>query len=258
MSAVDYEVRDRIAYVTLNRPDALNGIDEDVLVGLAAAAAEVAADETVKALVVAGAGDAFCVGLDIGLLARAFEDHSYFRDVLERYKRVLLALEELPVPVIAAVRGVARAGGFELMLACDIVVVAHDAQIGDHHLGFGVPPGGGSTQRLPRIIGGLRARDIIFTGRWLTGDEAAAMGLATRCVPRPQLSGAVEELAAVFRSRSRSALSAAKAAMVRGAGMPLRDALDVETGEFMRFLAHEPAAAEGLRAYLENREPTWP
>jgi putative hydratase len=258
MSAVTYETRDRIGTLTLNRPQAMNAIDEEVLSLLAALVPRVAAEDDVKALVVTGAGDAFCVGLDLKLLERAFGDPAYFRDVLERLKKLLLEIESLPVPVVAAVNGTTRAGGFELMLACDLVLVADEARVGDTHLAYGIVPGGGATQRLPRRIGHQRARELIFTGRWLTGPEAVAVGLALRSVPRAQLPDAVSELVATFRDRSRPALAATKAAMVAGATLPLGEALDAEIDHFMRYLEQEPTSSEGFRAFVERRDPRWP
>ncbi|HVL89314.1 MAG TPA: enoyl-CoA hydratase/isomerase family protein [Actinomycetota bacterium] len=255
---VDIRVRDRVAFLTLSRPEARNAIDEAMLEALPPALRRVRDDPDVKALVITGAGDAFCIGLDIDLLERAFDDPEYFRDVLERFKRILGDIEALPVPVVAAANGLTRAGGFELMLSCDLAVVAAEARIADHHLAFGIVPGGGSTQRLPRKIGEQRAREIIFTGRWLTGDEAAHYGLALHAAPLTRLGDAVEDVVAPLRHRSRTALAATKAAMNEGASLPLVQALGVETDVFMRYLTNDPHAAEGFRAYREGRDPQWP
>jgi putative hydratase len=256
--SVDLEVRERIGYATLNRPKALNAIDESVLSDLAALLRRVAADEEVKALVFQGAGDVFSVGLDLGLLEKAFGDAAYFREVLERFKRVLLDIEALPVPAIAAVNGLARAGGLELALACDMILVADEATVGDTHLAYGILPGGGATQRLPRAIGRQRARELILTGRWIDGTEAAEIGLALRSVPRAELADAVEEIASRFRTLSRACLGATKAAIVDGESLPLSSALDVEIDHFIRYLEEEPTSREGFRASLERRDPAWP
>ena len=256
--SVDYEVRDRVGYATINRPRALNAIDEEVLSDLAALLPKVAGDADVKALVFGGAGDVFSVGLDLGLLEKAFADTSYFRDVLVRLKQVLLDVEALPVPVVASVNGLARAGGFELMLSCDLVVVAEEARVGDTHLAFGILPGGGASQRLQRLVGRQRAKDLIFTGRWVMGSEAAALGLALRSVPRAELAAAIEELVAPFRRLSRPALAATKRLMNDGFGLPLPEALDLEIDRFIDFLDSEPTAREGFRASVERREPEWP
>jgi enoyl-CoA hydratase/carnithine racemase len=256
--SVKYEIRDRVGYATFNRPKALNAIDEEVLADLAALLPRVGGDPGVKALVFGGAGEVFSVGLDLGLLEKAFADTEYFRDVLVRLKRALLDVEALPVPVVAAVNGLARAGGFELMLACDLVLIAEEARIGDTHVAFGILPGGGASQRLPRLIGRQRARDLILTGRWIMGPEAVAMGLALRSVPRADLPAAVEELVARFRSLSRPALASTKRLMNDGFALPLEDALDLEIERFIAYLDTEPTAREGLRASLERRDPAWP
>jgi len=256
--SVEYEVRDRVGYATLNRPHALNAIDEGVLGDLAALLPQVADDQGVKALVFSGAGEVFSVGLDLGLLEKAFADTTYFRDVLERLKRILLDIEALPVPAIAAINGLARAGGLELALACDLVLIADEARVGDTHLAYGIVPGGGATQRLPRAIGRQRARDLILTGRWIMGPEAAEIGLALKSVPRASLEAAVEELAGRFRGLSRACLGATKAAIVAGAALPLDEALDVEIDHFIRYLDTEPTAREGFNASLERRDPVWP
>jgi enoyl-CoA hydratase/carnithine racemase len=161
------------------------------------------------------------------------------------------------VPVVAAVNGLARAGGLELMLACDLVLIADEARVADHHLAFGIVPGGGSTQRLPRKVGAQRAREIIFTARWLTGAEAVEAGLALRSVPRAGLDAAVEELVARLRPLSRPCLAATKAAINEGRDLPLDAALDVELEHFVRYLDEVPGAREGYRAYVEKREPRW-
>jgi enoyl-CoA hydratase/carnithine racemase len=256
--SIEYEVRDRVGYATLNRPSALNAIDETVLDDLATILPKVASDTGVKALVFTGAGEVFSVGLDLDLLTKAFADTAYFRDVLERLKRLLLDIEALPVPAIAAVNGLARAGGLELALACDLILVADEARIGDTHLAYGIVPGGGATQRLPRAIGRQAARELILTGRWIMGPEAAAIGLALRTVPRAGFAAAVEELAGRFRGLSRPCLEATKRAMVEGEALPLEAALDLETELFIRYLDEEPTAREGFNASVERRDPEWP
>jgi enoyl-CoA hydratase/carnithine racemase len=253
---VRLEVRDRIAYLTLERPEALNSIDESVLAAFPDVLTRIRDDSRVKAMVITGAGDAFSVGLDIDLLGRAFGDVSYFRDVVERLKAILLDIEALPVPVIAAVNGLARAGGFELILASDIVLIANEARIGDTHVAFGIIPGGGASARAPRRLGIQRAREILLTGRWLRGPEAAAYGLAARAVPRAQLDDEVERTVAQLRPLSRAALAATKALLNETAELPLREALAVELDRFEAFL-RTPTAREGYQAFVDKRRPDW-
>lgn len=252
-----YESRDRIGYLTLNRPRAMNALDEAMLKALPETIAAAGADTSLKALVITGAGDAFCVGLDIDLLTRAFDDLSYFRDVLERFKQLLLGIESAPLPVIAAVNGLARAGGFELILASDLVIAADEARISDNHLAFGILPGGGATQRAPRRLGTLKARELIFTGRWMSGGEAADAGLALKSVPLAELGIAVEELVGQLRPLSRPCLADTKATMNLGKDLPMEEALSLEIDNFIRYLEEEPTSREGFVAYLERREPSW-
>jgi 2-(1,2-epoxy-1,2-dihydrophenyl)acetyl-CoA isomerase/putative hydratase len=177
--------------------------------------------------------------------------------VLDRYNALLFRLEALPVPVVAAVNGTCRAGGFELMLASDLALAADEARIGDVHTPFGVMPGAGSTQRLPRLIGMQRAMELIFTGRWLGGREASGLGLVLRSVPRAELAAAVEELVDHFRSASRTCLAEVKAVMRDGAGRDIRTAVQLETERFMAYLERSRDATEGFSAFRERRPPRW-
>jgi len=257
MTSINFEKHDRVAYVTFTRPAQLNSVTEEVLTDLFAAI-ETLADDDLVALVLRGTGPAFCVGLDIELLERAFADHTYFESVLRRFGALLLALEALEIPVVAAVNGLARAGGFEMMLACDLAIASHDARISDGHTSFGVMPGGGSTQRLQRRIGDQRAKELIMTARWLTADEASAYGLVLTAVPGDQLTATVEDLLEELRSKPSSVLRAVKRAMNRGSGQVLADALDIEIDEFLRHLnAKASDAVEGFTAYRESRSPRW-
>lgn len=246
-----------VATIVIDRPRAVNAIDEAVLTGLADMLATVAADDDAKVLVITGTGDVFCAGLDIDLLGRAFDDHAYFIDVLTRYRDVLLTVERLPVPVVAAVNGLTRAGGFELLLACDLVLAANEARIGDTHTTFGILPGGGATARAPRKLGWQRAADLLMTGRWIDGVEAVELGLASRAVPRAELPAAVTELTDGFATLSRAAVVATKATMRAGAAMPVERAIDLEIERFAEFLKDEPTAREGYDAFREKREPRW-
>jgi enoyl-CoA hydratase/carnithine racemase len=255
---VNLTIRDCVAYLAFDRPDQLNSITEGVIDELAAAIADVADNPDVVALVVGGTGKAFCVGLDIHLLDRAFEDADYFESILNRYGRVLRDLEALDVPVIAVVNGVTRAGGFELMLASDLVLAAEEAKIGDVHTSFGVVPGGGSTQRLPRKIGDQKAKELILTARWLTALEAQAYGLVLTVAPLGDLAARTEELLDELRSKPASVLRAVKRAMRLGADLPLEEALGVEIDEFLQHLTADPSdSREGFRAFREGRPPNW-
>ena len=241
----------------LDRPGALNAIDDAVVERLDDVLARIERDDTVRALVVTGTGETFCVGMDLACLERGFRDHAYFRSFLERLAAMLLRMEALPVPVIAAVNGLTRAGGFEIVLASDLVLIANEARIADDHGRFAVLPGGGSTQRAPRKLGWQRAADLILTARWIEGPGAVEYGIALRSVPRAELSAAVEDLVDRLRGKSRAFLGAAKAAMRDGTALPLEDAVRLEIDRFIQHLERSPDALEGFTAYREKRPPRW-
>jgi enoyl-CoA hydratase/carnithine racemase len=255
---LDYSTHDRVAHATFARPTALNSITEQTLDDLNSVIASVQSDPYLRTLVLAGQGEAFSVGLDSELLDQAFGDLEYFEHVLTRLAAVCLSLEALDVPVIAAVQGVARAAGFELALACDVIVVDENAQIGDAHTAIGMVPGGGASVRLPRMIGVQRTRELVYSGRSLGGREAAEIGLAYRAVPAGELDGAVAALAATFTDKSRSCLATAKRQINRGLGVDTPTGVEQERGELTRYL-REPGsdAIEGFRAWQEKRSPSW-
>lgn len=258
LPTLDLVVEGGVARATLNRPAQLNSISEALLDDLDTVVATVRSTPAVRALVLRGSGKVFSVGLDLALLDRAFTDLGYFEHVLTRLADICLALEELDVPVVAAVNGLARAGGFELILACDLVVVAEGARIGDVHTSFGVVPGGGSSVRLPRLVGPQRAKEIFFSARWMTGVEVAELGLALRAVPAGELDTAVDELLAGFVDKSRQCLGTVKRQMRRTAGLPTREGVAVEREEFFAYLrAPGSDGLEGFRAFREQRPPAW-
>ena len=256
-AGMDYRVERRVGYLTFNRPDKMNSIGEEFLSDIASVMDEVRADEHLRALVLTGSGKAFCVGLDLDLLERAFGDVEYFETVLRRLNAFYLGMEELPIPVVAAVNGIARAGGYEISLAADLVLVADEARIGDVHSPFGVPPGGGASHRLTRRVGEQRAKELIFTGRWLDGREAATWGLALRSVPLGQLVEATEELVDQLRDKPRSCLSVGKWCLHENRHLPSRAAVDVELGAFHEWLTTVRDPGEGMRAFVEHREPVF-
>ena len=217
--------------------------------------AELASDATLKALVVRGQGRAFCAGADLVAMQEAFADDTSLRRYLTSFNEALFALEELPIPTIAVVHGHALAGGLEILLACDLAIAAEDARIGDQHINFGLMPGGGSTQRLPRRIGGQKAVELLFTGRWLTGQEAAAAGLVLRAVPSDQLEDELGQLLADITNKSRDALGWIKATVRQGQHLALRDGVAQEVNAFAHYVATSPHPAEGVQAFREKRTP---
>ena len=230
-----FEKSDRIAYITLNRPEALNGMTFEMMDEMNQALADVQDDHGIKALVITGSGRAFSVGADITLLSGAFDSPGQMRHFLETINQLFFNIEVLPVPVIAVVNGLAWAGGFELALSCDLAIAADDAKIGDNHTNFGVMPGGGGTQPAPRKIGSQRALELIYTARWLTGKETADYGIVLRSAPADKLDESLEELLADLREKSRDCLGFFKRAVVQGEHLslspnpPMRSGLGVRT-----------------------------
>jgi enoyl-CoA hydratase/carnithine racemase len=254
---IDYQVNDRVAYVEFATPDKLNSITEQRLDELALVVETVRGDEQVRALAITGQGRAFCVGLDLALLNKAFYDIGYFETILRKLSAVLTGFEALPVPVIAAVNGVARAGGFEIALACDLMIVADEAKIGDNHTQVGVMPGGGCMHRLRRRVGEQKAKDLIWSARWLNGPEAVAYGLALRHAPLAQLKSATEDMLAQIRHRPRECLGAIKRTMQAGLEVDLATAIEIELKNFVDYMGGLPFGREGYEASLEGRVPNW-
>jgi enoyl-CoA hydratase/carnithine racemase len=185
-------------------------------------------------IVIAGAGGNFCAGGDFKAVAALRDDPVALRGLFETFHEACALIGELRVPVIAAVEGVAMAGGFELMLASDIAVVREDARIGDNHSNIAMVPGGGSTQRLPRLVGRHRALGLILTGDHISGAQAAEWGLAYRAVR--DLEPAVTQLAERLAAKDPAALARTKAVVQAGLERPLREGIDLELEAVMEHL----------------------
>ena len=249
------ETNDRVATIRLNRPDALNALNMDLLAEFSHAVTAVGEDETLKALVIRGEGRAFCAGADLLFFDTVFDEISRLPPYVRLLNDSLFHLEELPIPTIAVVQGFALAGGLELALACDMVLAAEDARIGDQHANFGLMPGGGSTQRLPRRIGMQRAMELLTTGRWLSGSEAVDWGLALRTVPGDDLDAELEALLGQLRDKSRTGLGWIKSVTRQGRDLPLRPGVDRENMAFIQYFATSPHPREGIQAFKEKRKP---
>jgi len=257
---MDYEtiklvIDSPVTTLTLNRPDALNALSPQMVEELTHATDEVEKRAGVKALVIRGEGRAFCAGADLKYMEQAFDDHSLLSSYLKAVNAFLFRLEELPLPVIGVVHGFALAGGLELLLACDMVIAAEDAHIGDQHANYGLMPGGGSTQRLPRKLGPQKAMELLLTGRWLSGKEAEEWGLVLRAVPADKLEEELEKLLSTLRDKSRPGLGWIKQAALRGQNMSLRDGVAFEIHSFAQYVATSSHPKEGIQAFKERRQP---
>ncbi|MDA0263377.1 MAG: enoyl-CoA hydratase/isomerase family protein [Chloroflexi bacterium] len=252
---IKLDKENRVATIRLNRPDALNALSPEVLAELSFGLAEVGNDESIKALVIRGEGRAFCAGADLAYFQSTFDEPGLLPEYVAQINDVLCQIEGLPVPAIAVVHGFALAGGLELMMACDMALVAEDARVGDQHVNFGLMPGGGSTQRLPRRVGLQRAMELLTTGRWITGAEAVAWGLALRSVPLEGLDDELETLLGPLRTKSRAGLALIKSVTLRGMGLSVNDGIALESLAFVRYMTTSPHPAEGIQAFTEKRQP---
>ncbi|HVW42773.1 MAG TPA: enoyl-CoA hydratase/isomerase family protein [Amycolatopsis sp.] len=232
---------DGVRVLTLNRPERLNALDGELVHRLIAELDRAAGRHPdVRVLVLRGAGTSFCPGADLkwagGLRDRGA--HAAFQDSLNS---LCTKLSTAPQAVIAAVHGYALAGGLETALACDIVVTAADASLGDEHINRPILPGAGGSQRLPRKIGQSRGLFYLLTGRRMTGAEAAQFGLAAFSVPRPELDAATLGLAREVAGKDGHAIDLMKQAVRRGLELPLTDALSLELFLQSRFRARAHA-----------------
>ncbi len=244
-----------VATITLNRPDALNALSPELLEEFSHAVLAVGQDEGIKVLVVRGEGRAFCSGADLLFMESVLDDLARLPPYIQRLNDCFFQLEELPIPTIALVHGFALAGGLEMMMACDLAIVAEDARLGDQHANFGLIPGGGSTQRLPRRVGMQRAMELLTTGSWISGAQAVDWGLALRAVPTAALDQELEQLLAALRPKSRAGLGWIKSITQRGQSLPLRDGVALESLAFAQHFATSPHPREGIAAFREKRQP---
>ena len=255
-STLSFDVADRIGVMTFTLPERLNAISEARLDDIEAVLDSVETDPALRALIITGTGKAFCVGLDLDLLDRAFDDIAFFTATVRRLSRIVTRIEALEIPTIAAINGLTRAGGFEMTLGCDFCIIANEAKIGDVHTDAGVVPAFVSL-RLRRRVGDQIAKDILWTARWYEGPEAVAIGLALKSVP---LADLVEEARAYARSiidKPRAAIAALKRIYIEGAQMSVAEGTEMELQRFADYMGSEPYGREGYRAFRERREPNW-
>lgn len=252
MNEVLARAEGRIGHVTLNRPEALNAITVALAEGLEAAVRDLAPQ--VDVIVVRGAGGSFCVGGDVPELDRLrAEGREATASLFVAFRRALAAIADVPVPVVAAVEGHAVAGGFELVQAVDVAIVRDDARLADVHARFGQVPGGGSTQRLPRLLGRPRAMGLILTGETISGRQAAEWGLVYRSVPAEAFEQQVTALAERLSAGSPAALAASKR-LVRAAGeLSLQQGLDAELETVLDHLGGSGGDA-AIAAFTTRRE----
>ncbi|HKZ05234.1 MAG TPA: enoyl-CoA hydratase-related protein [Methylomirabilota bacterium] len=253
--AIRYEVAEHVAAVTLNRPEVHNAMNNAMRRELTEVFMRLAADDSVRVVLITGAGDrAFSAGADI----REFVEPLVPTRFREERKRIDFrqAMDRCPQPIIAAIRGYAFGGGLELALACDIRIAADDARLGLTEIDLAIIPGGGGTQRLPRLIGRGKALEMILTGMRVSAEEAFRIGLVERVIPAAELTTAALAFARSIAAKAPIALRYAKEAVVGGLALPLADGIRLE-GDLSTLLRTTEDRLEGARAFLEKRKPSW-
>lgn len=250
-----YEKSEGIATITLNRPEALNAFSKEVIEEVLNAIEDVKTDENVRVVVLTGAGEkAFSAGADI----KAMKGMNALkaRELSLMGEKLCLALENLEKPVIAAINGYALGGGLEVAMACDIRIASENARMGQTEINIGLIPGWGGTQRLTRLVGATKAKELIFTGKIIDARTAEQIGLVNMVVPQSNFRETVRQFALELAQKAPVALNIAKALINKGAETSLNVALALEREGF-GVVASTEDLQEGVSAFIEKRKPTF-
>ncbi len=250
MDAIIFERENEILWAKLNRPEALNAINEEVVDGLEKLIEKVREEKDIRVVILIGTGKAFCAGADIKMFLRS--DTFSAREIIERLGKALEAFEDLEVPIIAAVNGFALGGGCEMAMACDLVIASEKAFFGQPEINIGIIPGAGGTQRLARLIGWKKAMELCLTGDRISAQEAEKLGLVNKVVKDEELEEEVRKIAKVIAEKSPVAVALVKQAVNRGFKMGLKDGIAYERDLFALSFSSEDAR-EGMVAFVEKR-----
>ncbi|MEX5727892.1 enoyl-CoA hydratase [Rhodovulum iodosum] len=245
------EIEDHVALIRLNRPDALNALNSELLAELSDAVAQADANEKVRCIILTGSDKAFAAGADIREMSEKSFVEVFTEDMFARETEALLACRK---PIIAAVSGYALGGGCELAMICDFIIAADTAKFGQPEINLGVVAGIGGTQRLTRFVGKSKSMDMHLTGRFMTAEEAERSGLVSRVVPAKKLMEEAMAAAQKISEKSAVTVMAVKESVNRSYETTLREGLLFERRMFHALFATEDQS-EGMSAFLEKREP---
>ncbi|MBT2614728.1 MULTISPECIES: enoyl-CoA hydratase-related protein [unclassified Bacillus (in: firmicutes)] len=252
MSKVIYKVINQIGYITVNRPDVLNCFDYETLCELQEVIDAVYYDDDIRVVIFTGAGEkAFSAGAD--LKERKSLNDAEVRRNVKAIRDVFNSIAGLPQPTMAAVNGYALGGGFEWLLSCDFAIAAEGVSLGLTETSWAIIPGAGGTQRLPRLIGEMKAKELIFTAKKLTAEEACQLGILLKVVPRDRLMSACEELAANIMKNGPIAVKQAKYAIDQGMNTDLQTGMAIE-GKAYELTIPTQDRSEALLAFSERRK----
>jgi enoyl-CoA hydratase len=255
LKTLQYREAQAVATLRLHRPEKKNALNEEMRTELESLLHEIAANAAIRAVIVTGGEEIFCAGADISEIGGTTSAEAAYRHARE-FQLLFDRVENLPQPVIAAVSGYALGGGCELALACDFRIASNTARFGLPEIKIGAFPGGGGTQRLPRLIGVAKAKELIYTGDPISAEEALASSLVSRIVPQERLMEEAENFAAKLAALPRLALQASKMLINRSQEIDLTSGLEIEARTFGG-IAHTHDLAEGTRAFLEKRKPNF-
>ena len=245
---VRLEVEDGVGTIRLDRPK-MNALNAQVRAEIAAAAAQVAGDDDIRAVILYGGERVFAAGADIKEMAPL--GAAEMAEWAAALQAALNDVADIPKPVVAAITGYALGGGLELALCADFRVLGESAKVGQPEILLGIIPGAGGTQRLPRLIGPAKAKDLIFTGRHVGAEEALAIGLADKVVPDAEVYQAAKDMVAQYAGGPALALRAAKQAVNHGLDVDLATGLQIERLHFASLFATEDQKS-GMRSFMEN------
>ncbi|MBN2061762.1 MAG: enoyl-CoA hydratase/isomerase family protein [Deltaproteobacteria bacterium] len=249
-----YEKKDAVAKITLNRPEKLNAITGVMFKEIIQALDDAEQDDVIRVVVLTGKGRAFCTGVDLKFAGKELDNLKSEWDFLRIGKKLLGKIEDLSKPVIAVVNGLALAGGFEIILAADIIIASEDAKLGDQHMKVGMFGAGGSPYRLALSVGLKKAKELVLTGKWVSGKEAEKIGLVNKAVPAEDLEKAVDEMVADLVDLSPVAMRITKSYMNR---VSMHDAdSKIEMAMLSAMLGNRSEDhEESMRAFNEKRKP---
>ncbi len=249
------ETKDGIATLTVNRPESLNALNSSVLAELECALTQLELDAAVKAVIITGAGEkAFVAGADIKEMAEmsSFAAHAFMRTG----QRVMLSIEKMKKPVIAAVNGFALGGGLELALACDFIYASEKAKLGLPEVGLGIMPGFGGTQNLSRLIGPNKAKELIFSGKMITAQKALAWGIVNEVFAPEALMEKTMETAREIAAKGTLGVRYAKDSVTSGLNMAKEDGFRYEAS-LLGVLFSTEDQREGMSAFIDKRKPAF-
>jgi enoyl-CoA hydratase len=252
-TTIRYERDNKVRRIILNRPDVYNAISGECREEIHSALNDTAHDRNAQALIIAGHEKFFCAGADIKDVMN-LETAALATEFSLKFQRLFQEIEEMKKPVIAAVSGFALGGGCELALSCDVRIVSESASFGLSEINIGAFPAGGGTQKLPRLIGTARAKELLFTGERINAQQAYNMGLANRVVPDDECLNEAMRWAEKLAGKSPSAMTAIKLLVNTGMNMDLKSALVLESETFGALSTHRDFK-EGVSAFLEKRKP---